>query len=255
MGRRFPGMLPSLVVVALLPALSISPAHAQPLIADLSKHVVAITTGFTGSDVLVFGAVEGKGDVVVVVQGPGQDVVVRRKGRVSGIWANRDSLTFAGAPSFYAVAATGPLAKIVPDAIARQEQIGVDYLRLKLKEGSLAGPGERKLFRAALVRLRARDQLYPKQVFPVTLIGNRLFRATLHFPANVPTGTYTVRFYLLRDGKIIGGSSSPLYVNKTGMNAELTAFAHEQSVLYGLLAVLIAGFLGWLGAVVLRRHN
>lgn len=251
MGRRLAG----LIVAALLAAYSASPGRAQPLIADLSQHLVAITTGFTGSDVLVFGAVEGKGDVVVVVQGPAEDVVVRRKGRVSGVWVNRDSLTFAGAPSFYAVAATGPLAKIVPDAIARQEQIGVGYLRLKLKEGSRARAGDLKSFRAALVRLRARSQLYPKQVFPVTLIGNRLFRATLHFPANVPTGTYTVRFYLLRDGKIIGGSSSPLYVNKTGMNAELTAFAHEQSVLYGLLAVLVAGFLGWLGAVVLRRHD
>jgi uncharacterized protein (TIGR02186 family) len=252
MGRALSGLMLA-IASALGAALGATPAHAQPLIADLSKHLVAITTGFTGSDVLVFGAVDGKGDVVVVIQGPSADVVVRRKARVSGIWVNQDSMTFAGAPSYYAVAATGPLAKIVPEAIARQEQIGVKYLRLKPKAGETRDLQELAAFRRALVRLRARAELYPKRRFPVTLIGNRLFRAELHFPANVPTGIYTVRFFLLRDGKIIGGSSSPLYVNKTGVNAEITAFAREQSILYGLLAVLVAGFLGWLAGVVFRK--
>ncbi len=66
-------------------------------------------------------------------------------------------------------------------------------------------------------------------------------------------GTYSVRFFLLRDGKLIAASSSPLQVNKTGVNAEISAFAHENAVFYGLLAILIAGFLGWLAAVILRR--
>ena len=157
------------VLFLILVAAAAAPVRSQPLVADLSKHLVAITTGFTGSDVLVFGALESKGDVVVVVQGPPADVVVRRKGRVSGIWVNRDSLTFAGAPAFYAIAATGPLAKIVPDVIARQEQIGLDYLRLRPAEGEVARAEDVKAFRAALLRLRSQAQLYPARVFPVAL--------------------------------------------------------------------------------------
>ncbi len=253
MGRGMTGLLGTLLATAFATLLA-GTARGQPLIADLSKHLVAITTGFTGSDVLVFGAVDGKGDVVVVIQGPPADVVVRRKSRISGIWVNRDSLTFAGAPSFYAVAATGPLAKIVPDPIARQEEIGVDYLRLKPKAGEAPSPQVLAVFRRALIRLQARAELYPKEVFRVHLIGNRLFRAEVHFPANVPTGPYTVRVFLLRSGKIIGASSTPLVVNKTGVNAEISAFAREQSILYGLLAVLLAALLGWLAGVVLRKH-
>lgn len=244
------------MLALLLLAAAAAPTRGQPLVADLSKHLVAITTGFTGSDVLVFGAVEGKGDIVVVVQGPPADVVVRRKGRVSGIWVNRDSLTFGGVPSFYAVAATKPLAQIVPDAIARQEQIGIDYLRLNPAEGEAANPEDLREFRAALLRLRARQALFPRKLFEAKRVGgSRLFRAELFFPANVPTGAYTVRFYLLREGRIIGAFSTPLYVDKTGMSAEVAAFAHEQSILYGLFAVLFAIFLGWLGAVLLRRHD
>ena len=35
------------------------------MVADLSKRLVAITTGFAGTDVLLFGAVRGKGEIVV----------------------------------------------------------------------------------------------------------------------------------------------------------------------------------------------
>ena len=39
-------------------------SRANTLVADLSQHLVGITTGFAGADVLLFGAVEGHGDVV-----------------------------------------------------------------------------------------------------------------------------------------------------------------------------------------------
>ena len=66
------------------------PARAvEPLVADLSKHLVAITTGFAGTDVLLFGAVEelagaSGGDVVVEVRGPHRSETVRRKDRRIG---------------------------------------------------------------------------------------------------------------------------------------------------------------------------
>ena len=72
---------PMRMVLALILALSAAPARAEPLVADLSDDVIAITTGFTGSDVLLFGATEGEGDVIVVVRGPMGPQVVRRKTR------------------------------------------------------------------------------------------------------------------------------------------------------------------------------
>jgi hypothetical protein len=54
------------------------PLRAAPLVADLSKHLVAITTGFAGTDVLLFGAIDEPGDVVVIVWGPPQEVVMHR---------------------------------------------------------------------------------------------------------------------------------------------------------------------------------
>ena len=67
-----------------------------------SKDASSLGADFTGARIVVFGAIRGgpetqKGyDVAVVVQGPEQDVIVRRKERVLGIWANRTSRAFTG---------------------------------------------------------------------------------------------------------------------------------------------------------------
>ena len=42
---------------------------AEPLIVDLSSDEVAITTGFAGAKLLLFGAKDPGGDVVVVIRG------------------------------------------------------------------------------------------------------------------------------------------------------------------------------------------
>src|SRR5690606_22302578 len=104
-------------------------ASAQQLIADLSKHRVAITTGFTGDDVLLFGATEGPGDVVVVVRGPIGEVVVREKEQIAGIWVNRRQVLFTNVPEFYALASSAPLDTLVPTGVAARNEIGTAHLR------------------------------------------------------------------------------------------------------------------------------
>src|ERR1700730_18154027 len=85
------------------------PTRAEDLVADLTGHLIAITTGFTGASVVLFGATDGPGDIVVSVRGPEREMTVRRKERIVGIWINTDDLTFAKVPSFYDIAASRPL--------------------------------------------------------------------------------------------------------------------------------------------------
>ncbi|MFQ5959300.1 MAG: TIGR02186 family protein, partial [Alphaproteobacteria bacterium] len=61
------GRLGMAIVAAALAAL---PARAEPLVADISKHRITIDSSFTGTDVLLFGAIDEKGDLVIVVRGP-----------------------------------------------------------------------------------------------------------------------------------------------------------------------------------------
>ncbi|MEM7169238.1 MAG: TIGR02186 family protein [Pseudomonadota bacterium] len=224
----------------------------QPLVADLSDHLVGITTGFSGASVLLFGAVDGKGDVAVVVRGPARNLVMHRKSRVLGVWANTHSMTFRGAPGYYAVAASGPLDEIARDRVLARNEIGVDNLKLKLPL-NLASPGVAKVWRDALVRNQEEQGLYRTEVQPVSFLGARLFRARLELPANVPTGTYQVQVYLLKNGRIESAQTTPLIVSRIGIEAEIFNFAHNHAAYYGLIAIVVALVAGWLGNAAFKK--
>lgn len=229
---------------------------ARPVVADLSNHLVAITTGFSGTHVLAFGATDGrKGDIVMVVRGPQETHVVREKTRLAGVWMNRNEAYFQQIPAFYAVAATAPLDSIVPSEVRKRHQIGVEALELAAADsrGRALPADEAKRFREALVRLKGKAGLYPGGLGSVTTLENRLFRAELDLPATVPVGSYTVEVFFIQDGAVIGAEITPLFVSKTGFGAEVFDFAMYHSVRYALAAIAFAALSGWGIALVFRR--
>lgn len=225
-------------------------ARAQ-LIVDLSDHLVAITTGFTGTEVLLFGTTEGKGDVVVVVRGPESEVVVRRKARKLGIWVNDTEITFQGVPGYYAVATNRPLEAFLPERVAARHQIGVENLRFNALDD--ADPSETKAFRSALIRNKIRQNLFFAEPEYIAFLGNRLFRTDMRFPANAPVGTYIVQVFLVEDGEVVSAEITPLVVSKVGFEAGVFHFAHRHSLAYGVLAILIAVVAGWTASAVFRK--
>ena len=58
-------------------------------------------------------------DIVVVVKGPTQSILVREKEKVAGIWVNAARLRYRSAPSFYAVASSRPIDQLVDERTAR----------------------------------------------------------------------------------------------------------------------------------------
>jgi len=235
------------VLLAVMPA----QARAQALVADLSDHLIAITAGFAGTDVLLFGATEGEGDVIVILRGPEAPVVVRRKTRAVGIWVNTERIAFSGAPAFYRVAASRPLDEITNPALRARHQIGVDQLRV-VAERQLT-PNKFNNFRQGLLRNKLREDLYSAEVGKVTFLGPRLFRTKIYLPANVPPGSYTVEVLLVRNNQVIAAQTTPMFVNKTGIGADVYDFAHRHAAVYGLIAVLIAVSAGWAAGTVFRR--
>ncbi len=231
---------------------AVKPAKADPLVVDLSNHLVAISTGFTGTDVLLFGAIENKGDVVITVRGPEHDMVVRRKERKLGIWINSQSAYLRNVPTYYATAASRPIELIANNKLFASFHIGLKNQRFVT---SMQGDDtDDSLYREALLRNMEHAGLYSKKPAKISFLSNQLFRTDIHFPANTPTGTYVIDVYLIRDGKIASIKSTPLVVSKTGVSAEVYEFAHRYSALYGIIAVIIAGFAGWLASVIFRKN-
>lgn len=239
------------VLVAGMLAVSRAEAASDPLVADLSKHLVAITTGFAGTDVLLFGAIDGDGEVVVVVRGPGQKDVVRRKDRHGGLWVNTGSARVDGVPSFYWLASTKPLAELAPAAVLDEFQLGLDHMVMNIRVAD--DDADSAHYRAALLRLKQAQGLYRDAGRAITFLGHQLFRAEIHLPANVPVGTYQVEVYLLAGGDVVSAQTTPLVISKIGIGADVFDFAHRHKLVYGAAAVFLAAVAGWLAAVALRK--
>jgi uncharacterized protein (TIGR02186 family) len=227
------------------------PACGDALVADLTSHLIGITAGFTGASVVLFGATDVPGDIIAVVRGPEREMTVRHKAKIMGIWVNTSGVTFANVPSFYALASSRPLGEVVTPAAAAIQHIGLANLRLQAKPPTASE--EAAQFAEALVRQQVREGLFSETVGKVNFLGERLFRTTIGFPANVPTGTYLVEIFLVRDGDIVTGQTTPLVVSQIGVDAAVFDFAGRHAALYGAIAVLVAVVAGWVSSLPFRN--
>ncbi len=243
----------ALTVAAML--LAMSGAHgAEPLKADLSDHVVAITTGFTGTSLVLFGTRQEAGEIVIVVRGPSSTAVVRRRHHVLGFWINTERATFDDVPAFYAIISNQPLEKVAPKPILRLHAIGIDYLHPPLNSPRDLSARREAAYRAALIRRQERNGRFFESVGRITLLGEHLFRTTVSFPSNVPVGTYTVEVFLFRDGAVVASETVPLSVTEAGVDSNVSQFAQSEALAYGLIAVAATAMTGWLASLPFRRR-
>lgn len=244
---------PVLTMIAL--AAACVPAAAQSLLFDLSRPRVSITSAFSGTDILVYGALDAPGDVIITVSGAPARQTVLRKERVLGLWVTGARQTFDDVPVYYAVAATRPLAQILPAdgvpgvAITLAERLTT----IRAQDARRRTATELREFELGLIEAKQRDGLYPEGVAPITVLAGRLFRAELHFPSRLPVGDYVITAYVLRDGQPVAAVSKPLIVSKAGFSADISEWAREEAPLYGGFAIAMALLVGWVTGAVARR--
>lgn len=237
------------IALALWAAASAPPAAAEEIVLGLSQDSVAITATFDGSEILIFGAVRREApapkgaplEVVVAVTGPLEPITVRRKARTWGIWANRDAVAIDAAPSFYAVASSGPLAETLSETENLRHGITVDRA-IRSVGNPVAGA---QVFTEALIRIRRSEGLYQRLEGAVDVEEETLFRTALDLPSNLRDGDYTARIFLTRAGQVVDHYETPIAVEKVGLERWLYNLAHNLPLVYGLMSLAIAIFAGW----------
>lgn len=249
-----------LLFAALLAPLLMGQAGPR-LVPDISARAIEIRYSFTGAQLLLFGAILYPGgrtpsrslDVVVVLKGPVQPMIVREKQKIAGIWMNADSHRFVSAPSFYAVAANRPLAQVVGERTAAVYELGLQ--NLQLSPGGGAQPDKARRFEAGLLELRARQNLYAENGSGVEISDGVLYRARITIPSQVPVGTYETETFLIDRGKVIAAATKEVEVRKTGFERFVATAARRHGFLYGLAAVLLSLGLGWGAAALFNRSS
>ena len=218
--------------------------------ADVSTRTVAVTSSFTGTEIVVFGAIDnsrqpspeaGIYDVVIIIEGAPGRITVRKKGRVGGIWLNREAQVFESVPSYYAIASTRPLDEVAPEATLIGYELGFDHVRMVPVGRTRLPPADMRAFREAVVRIKKEQGLYVSQTLGgVGFVGKSLFRANIELPATVSVGPFDTRVYLFRGERLISQYNVRINLEREGLERFLHDSAFDYPFLYGLATVLLA---------------
>ena len=240
--------------------------------ADVSTRNVAVTSSFTGTEIIVFGAVDnsqqatpeaGLYDVVVVIEGGPSQLAARRKSRVGGIWINTQSQTFSDVPSYYAIVSTRPLDDLAAETTLIAYEIGFDHVRMTPlgRDGRPLSAAERPPaqelaeFREAVVRLKKNQGLYVESQYGVAFIGRSLFRANIALPANVPVGPFETRVYLFKHQELLSQFNVRILLERGGFERAMYDFAMQQPLAYGIMTVILAVLAGLGASAVFRKGS
>jgi uncharacterized protein (TIGR02186 family) len=241
------------LLVALLAPLLLGQAKPT-LVPDVSSRSIEIRYSFTGAQLLLFGAIlypggripSERAHIAVVVKGPVQPIVVREKKKIAGIWMNAESHRFRSAPSFYAIATSEPIDKLVDERTAAIYELGLQNLQLSPGGGAL--PDKERRFEGGLLDLRKRQLLYAENPKGVEISEGVLYRARIDIPSQVPVGIYTAETFLIDDGRVLAAATRDIEIDKSGFERYVALAARRHAFLYGLAAVLLSLGLGWAAA-------
>ena len=235
-------------------------ADKPVLVPDVSARQVQIRYSFQGGQLLLFGAIaypNGRtptrpADIVVVLRGPVQPILLREKKKIAAIWMNADSSRFRSAPSFYAVSSSRPIRDLVDERTASIYELGIHNLQLSPGGGTL--PEKERHFEAGLLDLRSRAGLYAENPHGVEINAGILYRAVIAIPSQVPVGTYTAETFLIDRSRVVAVATRDIEINKSGFERYVALAARRHRFAYGLACVVLSLGLGWAAAAAFRRR-
>jgi len=229
------------------------------LVPEVSQDRIEVRQGFTGANLLLYGAVIDPAgannateyDIVVVLKGPTEPIRLREKDRIAGIWMNAGSNDFRSAPSFFAVASSRPVEDIVDERTAAIYELGTQFIQLS-PTGQIE-PEEQTRFRYGLVDMRQREGLYKEAPEGVQISEGVLYQARISLPSNVTTGEYTAETFAIADGRVLASATADIEVVKVGLEGTVVYAANQWSLFYGLGAIALSLSMGWFAGRVFSK--
>ncbi len=264
-------------------------AFASTIISGISSNEINIDTQFKGSEILLFGAKNNDGDLVIVVRGPKKSFLVNKKEKLLGIWHNGQRMKFEEIPTFYHEFSNLENKKD-EFGIFHELEIGKGNLTLlttsennegdKCSQYTASRKTESKAldeknknpiseaelnslgfysqktnieFKNHLISKLEEQNLYEPTITKIDFFDETLFKVAIKFPKNIVLGSYSIEIYLLNNGELLTFQTIPVYVRQIGLSAKISEFANQQPVIYGVLAILFALLFGWLVNLAFAR--
>ena len=225
--------------------------HPQPAGSTVSAttknepNLIAVGAFFNGTQLTVTGKVGIGNDVVVLVSGKKEDLILKKKGRALGLlWMNLGDVHIKKAPSVYILYSSQGKTASAASNPKTWENLGVGFEYLK-KEMEIEAPlSEKDGLANEFLKLKQKQGLYafhPGEIsFDQKNEMKKSFTAAVWLPPRMPIGEYQIKVMEIRNGFVVDTATNQLNVKEEGIPLMLSSLAFDHSLLYGFLAVLIA---------------
>jgi uncharacterized protein (TIGR02186 family) len=222
-----------------------------------TKRQVDIGLMYNGDHIYFFGNVpDPSADVIVkLTSSYNPPMTVSRKGKVALFWMNVKQFKVSGLPLLYKIHSTRPLSEILDQKLACELGVGYEFLKSRVQLERIQGeadPDDAEVVFQGILRLKQEANLYNIDEKRIEITSGKLFKHYFRFPSAAKEGNYKAESYIIRDGRLIGVGVDEVVIRKTGLEAGLTKLAAEHTVLYGLLAVVVALAMGLLVGFVFK---
>ncbi|MBU6338945.1 MAG: TIGR02186 family protein [Rickettsiales bacterium] len=240
-----------IITLAIISSLIIpTKSWSAPIISGISTNEINIDTDFRGADILLFGAKDDFGNIIIAVRGPKKNFLVTKKEKLFGIWHNGKRVKIKDSYSYYSLFSN--LRDSSPsEELMSELELGKDNLAFNTSFG--VDEKDKNEFQLQLVDNFEKNKLYLNSFDGIDFLDETLFKVILKFPKNIARGVYSVEIYLLNDNGLSSFQTIPIYVNQVGVSAKILDFAYNQAFLYGLLSITIALVVGWLANYLFVR--
>jgi len=223
----------------------------SPTELNISPASLVIGVFFSGRQVTFSGSILSDRDIVIEIRGPEEINRLVLKRKVGPLWMNRDKVEIDGMPYLYAVLKpegfTSGKAESVPD-------IGMESLRNRaiIRPETLSG---RDMFHQ-FIELKRSEKLYSGPYYTIAYSqgseGRKRFRSTFYFPSSIVQGEYRIVADILHDQTVENTIVRNFAVEGSAVVNGIQKLARQQSLIYGILAVLIALTVGIIMGLVFK---
>jgi len=230
----------------------IGTGFAADISMTLTPAVVEIGTFYDGTSVMVEGQIPANAEAVVRVGGEGEELHLKKKGKVGGIlWMNTGDVTLENAPNVYMVYTPKEITDL---DISPARQLGIPALKDRI---TVAPASEDKDFIVReFIKLKKKEALYSVNDETVKYgdisKGMKSFRVQIVVLPRMKQGIYQIDLGVIQNGKLSGIISKELKVKFIGFPAKLSKLAFGKPITHGVMAVFIAIAAGLFMGIVFK---
>ncbi|MDL1970034.1 MAG: TIGR02186 family protein [Candidatus Desulfofervidaceae bacterium] len=222
-------------------------AEAKPEV-HVQPNKIHISAFFKGQELKIFGKVPIDWDIAIKIDGSREEVHLSRKGKVGVLWMNVGTVSIKGAPNFYFVSTSTNIENLAPPELLEKLELGYKYLSRHLHIESTLPEDKPDFLFDQFVALKQKEKLYKVESETISF-GKpegelKPFSLILKIPTKISPGEYIVNLYGFKDGQLVGSLKSFFDVELVGFPAFTRNLAFNHSLIYGILAVVLAIIVG-----------